>query len=166
MNGGGVRTGESFSDGEATRVGGVLLRGVPVRLLLRLGHHVDELSRELEILGAGGNPRASPAGELLRPAFQHLLELSNGHRRSALERAEAAADEGVERFDLELRLPRAAVAVTHELVAVLEEADELSRGGELLTMAPSDEVVALRRWIAAEIEAQLVGGDAPRPCPL
>lgn len=163
MGGGGLREGPA--KGGPAGGGVVLLCHVPVRLFLRLGHHVDELSRELEVLG-DANGRGSPGAELLGPAFRHLIDLTEGPRRSALERAEAAAHGGAERFDLQLRLPRAAANVTHELVAVLEQADELSRHDELLTMPAPEEVVALRRWIADELEAQLIRGDPPRPCPL
>lgn len=134
-----------------------VLRGLPVRLFLRLGHHLDELSREVEVLGGPARPPAGRAAEV-GAEFLRLLDACAVPRRAAVERAEAAAADGRDRFDLPVRLSPAAAGVAGQLVRVLDRADELSRDGVLLTLAAPAEVARLRRWIAEELEAQLTAG--------
>jgi hypothetical protein len=62
------------------------------------------------------------------------------------------------------RVPLAAGEACVELNAMLDEADEFCREGDLLTLATPADQVAFRRWFLGEFVEQL-GGGAPTPWP-
>ena len=68
---------------------------------------------------------------------------------------EAAKADGLDEIDVELDLSPETAPSYERMVAALEEADDLCRELELLTLAAPPEVADFRRWAAAEIVGQL-----------
>jgi hypothetical protein len=56
------------------------------------------------------------------------------------------------------------VEVAQRVEQLLDEADAFCRDGTLLTLEPSPDVVAFRRWYIGELARQ-VAGEAPEPWP-
>jgi hypothetical protein len=153
----------------STTTGGlhqVRLTGVPTSLFVALQMHIDELLRELEIIEmgqAGGSSRVEPR---LRALMGELLDLYVEERQEVRVQADQAAALGSHRVDMDVALPADAVAHAEELLRLFEHADELSRQGLLLTVPAADDLVAFRRWILAEVSAQIGQNAAPTACPL
>ncbi len=111
----------------------VVLSGVPVDLHLRSVQHISDLRHELLIVRAG--EEVDQRGRDLRLA-KLLDDIDPDGVSGAAGRAlsEAASAEGRDTLDLELDLPPEAAAACARMVAALEEADELCRELELLTL--------------------------------
>ena len=75
------------------------------------------------------------------------------------ELADAAAL-GADTIDLEYHLPPEALQAAADLGAMLDEADEFCRNGDLLTLATPPEALAFRRWFLGEFARQ-AAGEAP-----
>ena len=142
----------------------VVLAGVSVDVHLRSVQHISDLRHELLIVRAG--EEVDQRGRDLRLA-KLLDDIDPDGVCGATGRAssEAARAEGRETIDLELDLSPDAAPACSRMVAALEEADELCRELELLTLAASPEVAGFRRWVAAELAAQLSDGRPPEPFP-
>jgi hypothetical protein len=133
--------------------------GMPVPVHLRASEHGDELMREFALIAAStsdavGVPvRLTALVEALRGRFSGFTL----QPEAAL--AEAAA-RGAHTIDLEYRLPSEAIDAAAELGAMLDEADEFCRTGDLLTLATPPEALAYRRWFLGEFARQ-AAGEAP-----
>ncbi len=75
------------------------------------------------------------------------------------ELADAAA-RGADTIDLEYHLPPEAIQAAADLGAMLDEADEFCRNGDLLTLATPPEALAYRRWFLGEFARQAAGEAA------
>ncbi|HEX2064786.1 MAG TPA: hypothetical protein VHE80_10240 [Acidimicrobiales bacterium] len=144
----------------------VRLAGVPTDLFVTLQMHIDELLRELEIIEMGEAAGSSAIEPRLRHIMRDLLDLYVEERQAVRAQAEQAAALGSQRVDMEVALPEEAVAHGEELLRLFEQADELSRQGLLLTVPSTDDLAAFRRWILAEVSAQIRTKASPTPCPL
>lgn len=127
--------------------------GLPVMAAVASGTQVDDLVRELQI-----------QPELLTPAeikvFYDLLERSAPARLVGRHFACRGAAEGRESFDVELVVTLDDVVAVGELRRFLEELDGRSVV-EAGRVAP--EVAAMRAWLSAEGQAQLLEGREPTP---
>ena len=142
----------------------VVLAGMPVDLLLRSVQHIGDLRHELLIVRAG----EESSQERPDPRLAKLLEDIDADGIAGPEaraQAEAARPAGVDVIDVELDLSPGTAPNSRRMAAALEEADELCRELELLTLAAPPEVVRFRRWAAAELWGQLVDGRPPEPFP-
>lgn len=140
----------------------VLLLEYPVQLGVRQEERTVELVREFQLItldmtsGKPGVPR-----QLLDFATtlydQYGPELAAP--RAELDTAYAAGDRVTT-----LRYPLRPGSVEQMLryARLMEEADDFCRDGRLISLAPDDEVHALRRWIVEEFVRQY-HGRAPRP---
>ncbi len=70
---------------------------------------------------------------------------------------ERAIQRGDRSIDTEMRLPAEAREAALSLAALLEEADDYCRQGDLLTLATPPELVTFRRWYLGQIVEQLEG---------
>lgn len=143
----------------------VRLLNVPVQAQLENLRHLEDLVQELQVIRVGDQTGTAAAGPRLARLINNILRTYATARQESFRQALEAERRGKERFDLALELPPAAADAALELLGLLESAEELCRANELLTLAPSERVAALRRWQANEIATQL--HDAPpTPCPL
>jgi hypothetical protein len=132
----------------------VVLSGIPVRRFLQLHAHLDALLDELAVIAVPDAPRPSELDHLL-PLLEGLTGSFASARRGTRELAGRARTAGAAEFDLDVVLPRAAAPLVPLFNRLLDEADAASSRGLLLTPPAAPEVVELRRWISAEIEARL-----------
>lgn len=130
----------------------VRLAGCPVRLSLRQDDHLDELIRELQLLRIEDGDSQSQA---LARRIQGLL-VSPAHARLTGRRIAQLADEaGMTHVDVEMALPAEASLLVRELNQAVIAADQLCEDLQLLTLASSPELRALRRWMTDEIVGQI-----------
>ncbi|WP_168218400.1 ATP-binding protein [Nocardioides eburneiflavus] len=138
----------------------VRLAGCPVALSLEQDRHLDELVRELQLLGADEGRAESTA---LAHEIRDLL-VSPAHARVVGRRtAERARDEGKAAVDVEMAMPSEFSALIVRLQSAVVRADELCEDGLLLTLASPPQVRELRAWMTHEIVAQAERGEPPTP---
>ena len=136
----------------------VRLAGCPVRLSLRQDEHLDELVRELQLLQVDDDDTRS------RSIAQqiHGLLVAPAHARLTGRRIAQLADEaGLEYVDIDMALPAEASLMIRQLHQAVLAADELCEDLQLLTLASSDDMRALRIWMTEEIVAQIEERRAP-----
>ena len=135
----------------------------PLHLGARASEHYEEVFRELALhVSAHPDEQESVPARVLalleqlgrhyRPQQEHELE-----REEAIARGEAVRD-------MVVHLPPGAGEVARRIDALMDETDDYCRDGELLTLAPGDDVVAFRKWYLAEVVNQ-DGGRPPTPWP-
>jgi anti-sigma regulatory factor (Ser/Thr protein kinase) len=138
----------------------VRLAGCPVELSLHQDRHLDELVRELQLLGAD---EGRPGSTTLAHEIRDLL-VSPAHARVVGRRtAERARDEGKEAVDVEMAMPREFSALIVRLQSAVARADELCEEGRLLTLTSPPQLRELRAWMTHEIVAQADRGAPPTP---
>ncbi|CAN5626285.1 hypothetical protein BH24ACT14_BH24ACT14_17650 [soil metagenome] len=86
----------------------------------------------------------------LRERFGAFTAESNALIEQAMQRGERSVD-------AQMQLPAEAREAALSLAALLEEADDYCRNGELLTLATPPELVTFRRWYLGQIVEQLEG---------
>lgn len=136
----------------------VRLAGCPVRLSLRQDEHLDELIRELQLVGAS---RANPTMQALALELQELLRGPAHARHMGRRIAQAAAAEGRELIDVDMAMPREFSDEVQKLDRAVKAADVLCEEMRLLTLASSDDLRALRAWMTEEVVGQTQNGTAP-----
>lgn len=137
----------------------VRILGMPLVVMQRSAEHSDELLREFALIREEGSDHV-PARllaliEELRSRFGSFSEGPRQAMQEALER-------GDETIDLSYEVPPAVGEAARQLGALLDEADEFCRAGDLLTLATQPEGVAFRRWYLEEFQRQ-TDGQPPRP---
>ncbi|MGH9076036.1 MAG: ATP-binding protein [Acidimicrobiales bacterium] len=130
-------------------LGRVVLRGAPPALVVATVDHVESLLRELAL--------SEPASAACPPRRPPELDLS-----VLVTAARAAGAAGAGPADITVSLPPPAGQGARDSAALADRADELARAGALLCPASSPEVGNCRRWVLAEISAQLAGAG-PNP---
>lgn len=152
----------SGADVAATDVVTVVLRRFPLRVWARAQDYYDELMREfrlLELEGGGGVPQR------LLSLIAELTANYSDIGAEAVAARERALKAGERTVDLYYPTPVTARASILEFSEVLEEVDVYCRAGQhLLTLAPTEETVAFRRWYVAQFIRQL-DGEPPTPWP-
>lgn len=136
----------------------VRLAGCPVRLSLRQDEHLDELIRELQLVGAH---RANPIMQELAWGLQDLLRGPAHARHMGRRIAQQAAAEGREFIDVDMAMPREFSGEVQKLDMAVKAADVLCEEMRLLTLASSGDLRALRAWMTEEVVRQAEHGAAP-----
>jgi hypothetical protein len=140
----------------------VRVLGLPVALVERSRQHHEALEREFRLI-AVSRPvdRAHIAARLLDlvDELSAQFDAVNREQQAAIDAALAAGDDTM---DLVMDVPRSARDASLRLGALLEEADDFCRAGDLLTLATPADCVALRRFYLGEVIAQLDGADPVR----
>ncbi len=181
---------DSDGDGDGGGLVTVRIVGLPMPVYLQASEHGDELMREFALIAAGSGAagsgaagsgtagsRAAGSGAStsgaaasaatavpvrLTALVEELRARFSGFTlRPESELAEAAA-RGETAIDLDYVVPRDAARAVTELGALLDEADEFCRAGDLLTLTTPPEAVAFRRWFLDEFVRQ-ADGEAPTP---
>lgn len=133
----------------------VRLLDCPVALGLVQDDHLDDLVRELQLLG----PRTDEPD--LAPVIRGLLEGQAQARHMGRRTAQDAAAEGRERVTIEMLLPSPAAEQVERLDDAVAAADALCERARLLTLASPPEVRRLRAWMRDELTGQIRHGRAP-----
>src|SRR6478735_1798610 len=134
----------------------------PVTLSLRQDSHLDELVRELQLLGADEHNRESAA---IAEEIQGLLVSPTHARLTGRRAAEQARDDHLEFVDVEMAMPREFGVLVEQLQRAVARADRLCEEGRLLTLASPAELRALRAWMTHEVLGQTSRGAAPMSWP-
>jgi hypothetical protein len=139
----------------------IWLLGMPVRVFAHYRLWYDELRRELRLLALSHHREY--------PVVQELAELAatvDAERRQVrgIDRLDDALSSGRDRADLFYDCPASVPATMSRLRRVLTEADAFCREQQLLTSAPTPQLLELREWYLGEFERQ-ARGEEPRPWP-
>lgn len=122
-----------------------------------LQSHNDAVVRDM-VLAAGareGSPHANI--EALGPSSRFM-----GEKRQELRaQADRALEEQRSVADLVVSYTEAQGRIALHWLQLLEDADELTRRGELLVPLPSPEVVHMRRWLTDQLRLQVFDGRPP-----
>ncbi|CAN5625538.1 hypothetical protein BH24ACT14_BH24ACT14_20010 [soil metagenome] len=127
---------------------GVHLLGVPITLYRAMQQHDEALLREHTLLTLGASAATATATGTVAQVVIERLD-------AGLRAADAAGEESA---DLVGTVGAEDGAASARLLAVLQEADELARVGQLLTPPTLPEVRGCRRWWLEEVVAQTQGG--------
>jgi anti-sigma regulatory factor (Ser/Thr protein kinase) len=139
----------------------ICLLDMPVRVFAHYRLWYDELRRELRLLALSHGTEYPVAEEL--SALTATVEAERRRARGT-ERLDAAIVRGQDRADLVYDAPATAPATMARLREVLLDADEFCREHQLLTAAPTPQLLELREWYLGEFERQ-GRGEPPRPWP-
>lgn len=134
----------------------------PVALSLRQDSHLDELVRELQLLGVDEHNRESAA---IAEEIRGLLVSPTHARLTGRRAAEQARDDHLEFVDVEMAMPREFGVLVEQLQRAVARADRLCEEGRLLTLASPAELRALRAWMTHEVLGQTGRGAAPMSWP-
>ena len=132
------------------------LLGVPLALLGRAQERSDELSREFTYVAASDSETA-PAR--LLALSQHLQGRYGGYMQPAQDEIALARDRGDQVVDVSFAVPREVSGAAAQLWALLDEADEFCRNGDLLTLATPADIVTFRRWYLSQFIDQSRGAE-------
>ena len=137
----------------------VRILGLPLDVYRRSSEHSDELLREFALLREDDTDhvptRLLALVEELRGRFSGFTQGQTLAMQEALVR-------GDKEIDLFYEVPPDASEGVRRLAALLEEADDFCRAGDLLTLATLPEGVAFRTWFLEEFLRQ-IDGKPPRP---
>ncbi len=131
------------------------LRQLPLVLFRASSQQWGDLLRDYLLRGFGGGAQPYSADDIARSVA--ALDLL---RHFVVEAAARAPD--ADRLDVELRLGDLTAGDFAVLQGTLDHARQLAIAGEMLSLPPLPEVVALRNWFCDEIVAQSAGA-VPTP---
>ena len=134
----------------------------PVTLSLRQDSHLDELVRELQLLGVDEHNSESAA---IAEEIQGLLVSPTHARLTGRRAAEQARDDHLEFVDIEMAMPREFGVLVEQLQRAVARADRLCEEGRMLTLASPAELRALRAWMTHAVLGQTSRGAAPMSWP-
>jgi len=137
----------------------VRILGLPLDVYGRSSEHTDELLREFALIREDNSDQV-PA-RLLALIDELNLRFSAFTRAQTVAMQEALA-RGDKEIDLLYQVPAEATEGVVRLAALLDEADDFCRAGDLLTLAARPEGVAFRTWFLEEFLRQ-IDGKPPRP---
>ncbi len=141
----------------------VRLLGLPLRVHARAEQQSDAMRREFQLIVEQEREQAGTVPVRLLELSTLLSARYEGFSEEQEERIEAGIEAGEQQLDeLVFTLPAHAGQAALELGAVLDEADEFCREGQLLTLATPPDLVAYRQWYLANFSVQAAGGSA---CP-
>ncbi len=136
---------------------------MPVRLLIESVRQFADLQREMQVVALDHNgPQELVA---LAQTNQELAAHIGGLRQAGADVAEAALAQGAAMVDFEVEVGDDAVEAFDLLGLLIRRIGESPGRRPLLSIPPSEEVVAYRHWFRDEMLSQLRGGP-PQPCPL
>jgi anti-sigma regulatory factor (Ser/Thr protein kinase) len=142
----------------------IALLEAPVQEMIRTAAHYDAIYREFRLILELDPSRRQAVARRLLGLIDELGTSFVGFGRSAEEAWGTAVREGWSTVNIRFRLPPQAAFFVEHYDELLDEADSFCQRAELLTVAPSDEALAVRRWAFGEVVRQC-GGEGPTPWP-
>ncbi len=140
----------------------VALLDAPIQKMIRTAAHYDALYREFRlILELDPSHRQAVPGRLLS-LIDALGASFLGFGRSAEEVWDTAVRKNRETVDMHFRIPSEAGPAVVRYNQLLDDADDYCQRAELLTIAPTDEALAVRRWAFGQVVCQC-RGEPPTP---
>lgn len=148
----------------------VVLLQLPLDVYARAVQWQADLMREFALITIGEESEHAGGGSQV-PIPARLLNAVGAMRgrygaltASTAQELEEAQRRGEASADVTYTLPPEAAEELRHLGALLDEADEFCRTGDLLTLAAQSDVAAFRRWFLGEFARQLQGAE-PTPWP-
>jgi hypothetical protein len=148
-------------EGGAAALVEVRIVRLSVPVFRRASEQTDELLREFALI-RGETTDHVPAR--LLAVVDELRARFGGFSAEPAAALDAAVAEDEDEIDLVYRVPTETAQAVVELSALLDEADEFCRAGDLLTLATPPEALAFRRWFLDEFVRQ-IEGEPPLPWP-
>ena len=145
--------------GEQETMRRVVLVDFPVKVARRAYVHREAMLREFAIIAIGGGEQADIPKRLIEIATV-LDERYSGLNPEADVVLDDAVAGNFDHVNLELQVPRRLKQDTLDIAPLLVEVDTYCRGGDLLTLAPSEEIRAFWIWFLLEFVRQ---ADGERP---
>jgi hypothetical protein len=144
----------------------VRLLDYPVQLGVRQQTRTADLMRELQLieLDTERQPSATSTPERLLAFATDLYDAFGPALEQPREELESAFAGGVAAIEQRYPLVPASRATMLIYARLMERADEFSRSGLVMSLAPDPEIYALRRWTVEEFVRQYAG-LAPRSWP-
>ena len=140
----------------------IALLEAPIQEMIRTAAHYDALYREFRlILELDPSHLEAVPGRLLS-LIDELGTSFLGVGRAAEETWDTAVEENRAAVDLHFRFPPEAGPSVVRYTQLLDEADDYCERAELLTIAPTDEALAVRRWAFGQVVSQCQG-QTPTP---
>ena len=134
----------------------VHLLGLPLDLLAAAQEHGEELQREFmhvaEADSASVPARLNALSQQLRVQYGAFTEQAQAEIDAATERGEST-------IDVVFNVPAGVADAAAQLWALLDEADEYCRAGDLLTLAPTPDQLTLRAWYLSQFIDQTKGAE-------
>jgi len=145
----------------------VHLLELPIDVQVQAQQHSDELTRELVLVGEQMHQEGR-SGELPARFVELVTTLTRRYSMFTAEQEQqlaSAIENDEDAIDLAYSVPASAAAAAASLGAILDEADEYCRAGQLLlTLATPAPLVTYRRWFLDQFVGQAAGA-APEPWP-
>lgn len=135
----------------------VRLVALPLDVMARAQEQHEGLLREFALIA---NPHPNTDYDVPRrlldvaTALRERFAAFTAEPNALIERAMQRGDRSI---DTQMQLPAEAREAALSLAALLEEADDYCRKGELLTLATPPELVTFRRWYLGQIVDQIEG---------
>ena len=139
----------------------VVLVDFPLRVAFRAYEYKEALLREFAIVALAGGEDAKIPNRLV-DIVALWEDRYSGLNPDADKQIERALAQGQTHVDLDLMIPEVMRNEVLELAPLLGEADAFCRSGDLLTVAPTDEVRAFWIWFLLEFVRQ-ANGLPPHP---
>ena len=140
----------------------IALLEAPIQKMIRTAAHYDALYREFRlILELDPSHLQAVPGRLLS-LIDELGASFLGFGRSTEEAWDTAVREDRDAVDLRFRIPSEVGPAVMRYNQLLDEADNFCQRAELLTIAPTDEALAVRRWAFGQVACQC-HGEPPTP---
>ncbi len=133
------------------------LVALPLDVMARAQEQHEGLLREFALIA---NPHPNTDYDVPRrlldvaTALRERFAAFTAEPNALIERAMQRGDRSI---DTQMQLPAEAREAALSLAALLEEADDYCRKGELLTLATPPELVTFRRWYLGQIVDQIEG---------
>jgi hypothetical protein len=139
----------------------VHILGLPLDVYQRAAEHSDELLREFALINEESSEHVPARLLKLIDELNARFGAFTEGPRTTLQEALAQGDHAI---DLRYEVPPEAGDAATRLGALLDEADDFCRSGDLLTLATASEGLAFRRWFLDEFVSQ-IAGRPPRAWP-
>jgi hypothetical protein len=143
----------------------VVLIDLPVATLLRSRAYNHEMFRELQLIAASGSELKHESSARLVALSHELTQRYGPFVESATAEIDVAAERGDRTITLRLQLPADIVEAVRHYNGILDEIDQFSRSGELITRPAPPDVHRLRVWSLDQIVGQITVGLGPEPFP-
>ena len=140
----------------------IALLGAPVQEMIRTNAHYDALYREFRLISESEPVHRQAVPGRLLTLIDTLGTSRMGLGRAVEETWDTALRENRRTVDLHFRFPAEAGPGVEWYSELLDEADDYCLRAELLTVAPTDEAQAVRRWVFGQIACQC-RGEPPMP---
>jgi hypothetical protein len=140
----------------------IALLDAPVQEMIRTNAHYDGLYREFRLITELDPSHLEAVPGRLLSLIDHLGTSLMGFGSSVEETWDRALRENRDSVDLRFRLPAELGPGVRWYSRLLDEADDYCQRVELLTVAPTPEAMAVRRWVFGQVAGQCQG-EPPTP---